>query len=100
MEGSRESSSAAVSDSEQVARWGGATFKVLAEVPDQIAVMTERRQNIDEAKQLEFRLLVVERPLKERRGPPVGLEELLPLAVDAIKQLPPDRLNARLTGLA
>ncbi|HLC43134.1 MAG TPA: hypothetical protein VJO34_16095 [Methylomirabilota bacterium] len=41
-----------------------------------------------------------ERPVEERRGPPVGFEELLLLVVDAIKQLPPDRLDARLIRLA
>jgi len=49
---------------------------------------------------LELRLYVGERPVEERRGPPVGFEELLLLVVDAIKQLPPDRLDARLIRLA
>jgi len=43
---------------------------------------------------LRLPFLMGERPLEERRGPPVGFEELLLLVVDAIKQFPPDRLDA------
>ena len=43
---------------------------------------------------LRLPFLIGERPVEERRGPPVGLEEHLRLAAHAIKQFPTDRLDA------
>jgi hypothetical protein len=59
-------------------------------VPDHSAAATECWHDIDEAKQLERRVIVGERSLKQHGGPPVGLEDHPLLGVDAIKQLPAD----------